>query len=1164
MLLLNRKGQFSIIAALLVAAVLISAVVVTYSSIRYSTVDNQPQILSSIDETNLGLKEILGFTVGYYGSVLKVTGNMTYAQQLAQNYLKSGLGNMGDVQPEWGAVFNLQSLQLNASWFSTNSYSQGSLVVNYNLTGLGIYGANYNASARLNVQIINFSSPNQAELVIQRDSGEPLINLGKSNLQFYRYDYTASAWSLVEPAAIASYANGTYVLDLPSGVDGGAYVIQINDNRGLMVLASSYTQFNAKVAWNSTGFSQTPHYVDSGNMLVGSDSNFYAEQAPPDGYYDTLTEAVSGSFNIDYYPTAFNLLGQTTAILGGLSDLQSDNSAYLQLRSFATAYSSAYNTIGFDSQSSMTQASGVSFFSWQHTTGTAGSDKLLLVSVDVSRSTNAPATVSSVTYDGVALTQVATALYISTNPQVRSYVYSLVNPAIGTKTITVTLSGTTSNAVGGSVTYTNVNQTTPILSSNSAFGSSSTPSVGLTASGTNAKVLFGHLGIYRTTNPSAYTITDNQNTRWLQTSQLYKGISSDKTVTSGSISTSWTTSNPVSWAAISVLLQPTQVGTSFTCSVEFSGTSNTDAWNSILWALDASATSNSVSVTYRLYNYTSGSYSSSSDGYLTDTLTTSDATKTQTITASRYNFRDSNGNWKLNVTATQTANTPFDLKLDLAKYSVNENNYALNLQEQFLNVNASNPRQDLCIKTGSFSNEALVVQVLHGGQWVNLMTLQPNYFNNVTLIPYIDSATLTIRLVGANDLTDNTPSTFAVDSVFIKDEPDVAYFISRQQSTFTVEVLQNGTMRWIGQNLQTSSQTIPVPPVPVKAIHVNQTVNGVNREVPFQLEDWASNYQIPLGLSSNTTVFGNRQMIVLLLDSGVSDFTVWWDGNDNATQTAMAYTNIYFKSDNPTAAMITNGNLTLQFMSGTGIIGSTIASTGTYSNSTFMRINGQPSTYGAGCSYVISRGVIRDVIMQESEWSGGATGCPNVYANIIITLPANTTYYTYYTRFMFITSTRSRSITDLCPISVNSSLTGQAVTENGTQADYPIVMNGTNTYPNYGGWTEHHFSQIITSAGKGVGIMYTDTQNIKLYTFDSMAGQSTGALSPNVSLSQIELVPVTLSSVSFTYAYDVTWQGAVATFDGQTPLCSLYDATTPCGLYILAEFPPTLTVVAKS
>ena len=1161
---LNNKGQFSIIAALLVAAVLISAVVVTYSSIRYSTVDNQPQILSSIDETNLGLKEILGFTVGYYGSVLKVTGNMTYAQQLAQNYLKSGLGNMGDVQPEWGAVFSLQNLQLNASWFSANSYSQGSLVVNYNLTGLGIYGASYNASARLNVQVLNSSSPSQAQLIILRDQGEPLINLGRSNLQFYRYDYSASAWSLVEPAAIASYANGTYVLDLPSGVNGGAYVIQINDNRGLMVLASSYTQFTSKVSWNTTGFSQVPHYVDEGNLLVGSDSNFYDQQGAPDGKSDTLTEAQFGTFNIDYYPTAINLLGHTTVATGDINDLQGDNSDYLQLRSYATAYSSAYNTIGFDSQNSTAPTSTVGSLSWQHTTGITGSDKILLVSVDVFLRTSTPAIVSSVTYDGTVLTQIATALY-DNSPRVRSYVYYLLNPSAGTKTITVTLSSSTSYAVGGSVTYTNVNQTTP-LSSNYASGSSTTPSVGLTALGTNAKILFGHLGTYRTSNPSAYTITDSQTTRWSQIYQLYKGICSDKTVTSGLVSTSWTTSDPVSWVAIGALLQPTQVGTAFTCSAEFSGTSNTDAWNNLLWAIDASATSSGVNVTYRLYNYTLGGYSSSGDGYLTDTLSTSDAIRTQTINANRYSFINSTGGWKLNITATQT--TPFDLKLDLAKYSANENNYALNLQEQFLNVNASNPRQDLCIKTGAFSNEALVVQVLHDSQWVNLMTLAPNYFNNVTLIPFIDSTTLTIRLVGANDQTDNTPSTFAIDSVYIKDEPDVAYFISRQQSTFTIELLQNGTMRWLGQNLETTTQTIPVPPVPVKAIHVNQTINGVNREVPFQLEDWASNYQIPLGLSSNTTVFGNRQMIVILLDSGVSYFTVWWDGNDNATQTPLAYIP-RFTADNPDLAMLTNGNLTLSLSGGT--VKSTVVGTGTYSTATFMRINQEPSSYGAGFSYVIPHGIIRDIVMEESEWGtdfgiGGVTNCPNIYANIIITLPANATYYTYNTRLMFINSSQARTMTDLCPVKLVSSLSGQATTENGTQADYPIIANGTNTFNNYGGssWTEHHFSQIITSANKGAGIMFTDRQNIKLYVFDSIAGDFTGALSPITSQSQIELLPVTLSQVSFNHAYDVTWQGAVATFDGQTPLCSLYDATTPWGLWILAETPPTLTVVAKN
>ena len=56
-------------------------------------------------------------------------------------------------------------------------------------------------------------------------------------------------------------------------------------------------------------------------------------------------------------------------------------------------------------------------------------------------------------------------------------------------------------------------------------------------------------------------------------------------------------------------------------------------------------------------------------------------------------------------------------------------------------------------------------------------------------------------------------------------------------------------MRWLGQNMQLTTQTLPIPPIPVKAIHVNQTINGVNQEVPFQIEDWASNYQIPLGLN---------------------------------------------------------------------------------------------------------------------------------------------------------------------------------------------------------------------------------------------------------------------------------------------------------------------------
>ncbi len=793
---LNNKGAFSVIAALLVAVVLIASVMAAYSSIRYTPVQGQPQILSAVDESNQALKQLLGFTVGYYGSVLKVTGNVTYAQQLARNYLNSGLANEAYVKPEWGLSLNVTNLNLNANWFTNKSYSQGSMLATYDLNGLGIFGISYNASSRLEVQISNSTSPTQAQFKILTDNGEPLINLGTNNIKFYRYIYENLTWELSTPTHIISHGDGTYFVDLPSGVDSNSYVVQV-ETRGISVLASSFSRFTTTIAWNTTGFKTDLDYVDNANSdIIGTHSDFGSQQNGPDSLYDTLTEQASG------------------------------------------------------------------------------------------------------------------------------------------------------------------------------LGS-----------------------------------------------------------------------------------------------------------------------------------------------------------------------------------------------------------YAINLEEQWLNVNATNLRQDLCVKTGTMGSEPLIVQVLHGGSWKNLMTLIPNYFNNVSLASYIDSPNLNIRFIGSNDTNDTTLDTWNIDSVYIKDEPDINFLINLQDSTSTIEILQNGTMRWLGQNMQLTTQTLPIPPIHVKNIHVSQTINGVSQEVPFQIEDWGSNYQIPLGLTSNTTVFGNRQMIVFLLTSKTTDFTVWWDGMDTAAQTPLAYTNTEFTNDNPGAQTLTNGKATLQFLANFNVK-STVVGTSTSSTATFMRINTEASTYGAGLSYVIHHGIVRDIVQQEAEWGtnnppaddGGAHNSPNLYANIVLTFPAKATYYTYLTRIMFINSAQARTIIDLCPIQLTTTLPSvQKQTENGTLAGSPILQNGTGTFlnTNSGGWTPHHFSQFISDTGKGAGMMFTDDANQKLYTFDSFpSSTSKGAI--KASSGSLELLPVSSSQVQFTNAYDITWQGAVATFDGTTPICNLYDGTTPMGLWILAEYPPTLTVTPKS
>jgi hypothetical protein len=393
-------------------------------------------------------------------------------------------------------------------------------------------------------------------------------------------------------------------------------------------------------------------------------------------------------------------------------------------------------------------------------------------------------------------------------------------------------------------------------------------------------------------------------------------------------------------------------------------------------------------------------------------------------------------------------------------------------------------------------------------------------------------------------------------------------YSSLTNDVMAVEALQNGTLRWLGQDLSTNGK--PIPPVPVKALNVNETINGVNREVPFQVEYWASNYEVPQGLASNASVFGNGNMVVFLVNHKVQSVTIWWNGQDSATQTSYAWTNRYF-TDNPANNVLSNGILSLAVgnFKITASIGSTSSST------QFLRINGLNPSYGSAPAYVIFNGIVRDIVQQEAEWSGGiltssgaTANCPNVYSQIYLTLPANATYYTYFGRLMFLNSSQSRTITDLSVIQLSvSGGSLSPLTENGTSGGYPIASSVATKFFNYTtsgfqtGWA-HHWSEFISSGSSGAGIMFPDNSNKGLYTFDNVAGHKTGALSVISSSTTIEFDPVAQSQypASFTYPLDVNWQGVIVTFNnGQTN--PIYPNSGNIGLWVMVENPPKISIV---
>jgi hypothetical protein len=580
-----KKGQFSIIAALLTVTIMIGAVIMTYATIRNLPFREPPKVLSSLEELNLSLKQLLEFAIGYYGSVMQVTGNVSYAKDLTLNYLQSGLVYIAHSHPEWNPSFEINSLDFSTRWYEITSYSIGNLSITYSMPSLGMSKITYNTSALLNVGILDTVN-GKSKVLVTREGNKPDLALGKGNFFFYKY--SDSTWNLINPSTEPIvFSNGTYMLQIPSGVEQSSYLIKVSDSKGIMAMA-----------------------------------------------------------------------------------------------------------------------------------------------------------------------------FFSTSRQPR---------------------------------YT-------------------------------------------------YTLT----------------------------------------------------------------------WNSTLYS----------------------------------SLTT---------------------------------------------------------------------------------------------------------------------------------------------------------------DTIVVEALQNGTLRWLGQNLQFSTSAKPIIPIPIRTLRVNQTINGISREVPFQVEDWGSNYRVPLGLTSNASLFGDRQMIVFLVNHNVQKVTLWWDGRDTAEQTSYAWKNRYFTGDNPASRRLTNGILTLtispipDFEITSSVTGGSI--TGTAS---FMRINTRDPVYWSDPAYVIHHGIVRDIVQEEAEWSGGITNpnCPNVYSQIYLTLPANATYYTYALRLIFVNSSRSRTITDLSAIQLSSGWIPGTLTENGTNSGSPIIgkqFAGQNRlFYNFSspstGWA-HHWSEYIRG-NTGAGIMFTNSSNLNLYTFDKLAPASQkGALS---------------------------------------------------------------------
>ena len=186
---------------------------------------------------------------------------------------------------------------------------------------------------------------------------------------------------------------------------------------------------------------------------------------------------------------------------------------------------------------------------WSHTV--SGTNRLLVVGIG----TRDYASVSSVTYGGVALTR-STTVSLGSGNYPHDEIWYLLAPTVGTANIVVTLS-TSDWPTCGAITFTGVNQTTPIrASSNDTTSSSSTTTTSLTIDPTVSgdlvidSVSYWSVGEYPTAGSGQSILAP------AKIDNAWSHSMSVKTATTTTTTTTWNISSTAGWAQSGFSLVP--------------------------------------------------------------------------------------------------------------------------------------------------------------------------------------------------------------------------------------------------------------------------------------------------------------------------------------------------------------------------------------------------------------------------------------------------------------------------------------------------------------------------------------------------------------------------------------------------------------------------------
>jgi hypothetical protein len=250
----QRKGQFIIIAALMVSIMIVSIGAILYGTVTYFRHERWEEYLSLIDTLKMGSHRVVeislaNYTLNMSSTILKDNLNK-WRINLTKAY--SGFGVVLTPEPTNGTyqAYNLTidySMGLNYSWYTNVSFSAANVTFHIDVASIGLTGYKFISTPLAKVEILSATYDSKSEsltitLTVEKEGLIPVPNLTKSSFFLYANNGT---WSLLTLADEPSYSYDstfkrfTYKLYSDSVTQPSEVSVVVIETRSIKVIANS-------------------------------------------------------------------------------------------------------------------------------------------------------------------------------------------------------------------------------------------------------------------------------------------------------------------------------------------------------------------------------------------------------------------------------------------------------------------------------------------------------------------------------------------------------------------------------------------------------------------------------------------------------------------------------------------------------------------------------------------------------------------------------------------------------------------------------------------------------------------------------------------------------------------------------------------------------------